>query len=210
MRNRVRYARWLIVIVYLVGWIGLSLPFTRPLFIDLTPLNLLFGGILLTLFHRDFRRNQFIGFLIVFVGGFLVELVGVQTGLVFGDYHYGSALGLRIGETPLLIGINWLMLIYMIYHFLQDWKISLLLKSFIGAFVMVAYDLLLEPVAPRLDFWYWLDGAIPLQNYLAWWVIAFIFFLVWNAMGIRYKNRIAETLLSMQLAFFLLLNITLG
>ncbi len=210
MRNRVRYAKWLIVIVYLVGLLGLSLPFSREVFIDLTPLNLLFGAVLLTLFHEKFRSNQFVVFLIVFVASFFVELIGVQSGLIFGGYHYGAALGLKIGETPVLIGLNWLMLIYMVYHLLQDWKISILLKSFVGAFIMLAYDLLLEPVAPKLDFWYWLNGSIPLQNYIAWWLISFVFFMIWNTTGIRYQNRIAGTLLSTQLAFFLLLNITLG
>lgn len=210
MKNRVRYAKWLIVIIYLVGLLGLSLPFSRKLFIDITPLNLLFAAILLTLFHEKFRPNQFLVFLVVFVISFLVELFGVQSGLIFGDYHYGTALGLKIGETPLLIGLNWLVLIYMVYHLLQDWKVSMVLKSFVGAFIMLAYDLLLEPVAPKLDFWYWLNGSIPLQNYIAWWVISFVFFMIWNATGIRYQNRIAGTLLSTQLAFFLLLNITLG
>ncbi|MCF8308328.1 MAG: carotenoid biosynthesis protein [Bacteroidales bacterium] len=210
MKNRVIYAKWVIVIVYLVGLLGLSLPLSRDLFIDLTPLNLLFSAILLTLFHEKFRPIQFVVFLVVFVASFFIELLGVQSGLIFGGYHYGSALGLKIGETPLLIGLNWLILIYMVYHFLQDWKVSIFLKSFIGAFVMLSYDLLLEPMAPKLDFWYWLDGSIPLQNYIAWWIISFAFFIIWNATGIKYKNRIAGTLLSTQLAFFLLLNITLG
>ena len=210
MRNRVRYAKWLIVIIYLVGLLGLSLSFSRELFIDLTPLNLLFAAVLLTLFHERFRPNQFLVFFMVFVVSFLVELVGVQSGLIFGDYHYVTALGFNVGETPLLLGVIWLALIYMVYHLLQDWKVSMLLKSFVGAFIMLAYDLLLEPVAPKLDFWYWLNGSIPLQNYIAWWVISFVFFVIWNATGIKYQNRIAGTLLSTQLAFFLLLNITLG
>ncbi len=202
-------AKAVIGIVYLVGILGMSFPETRELFQQLTPVNLLFAGFMLFLFHRPFSLKSALLFLLVFLGGFGVEVAGVHTGLVFGSYSYGEALGLKIAGTPLLIGLNWLMLIYMVYHLLQDLRTSFFLKATIGALMMVAYDLLLEPVAIRLDFWQWGGGAIPLQNYLAWFVISFVFLLIWNLAKAKTINPVSNTLLATQLSFFLILNLTL-
>lgn len=202
-------AKAVIGIVYLVGILGMSIPETRGFFQQLTPVNLLFAGFMLFLFHRPFSLKLALLFLLVFLGGFGVEVAGVQTGLVFGTYAYGETLGLKIAGTPLLIGLNWLMLIYMVYHLLQDLNTSFFLKTIIGALMMVAYDLLLEPVAIRLDFWQWGGGAIPLQNYLAWFVISFVFLLIWNLAKAKTSNPVSNTLLAAQLSFFLILNLTL-
>ena len=67
---------------------------------------------------------------------------------------------------------------------------------------MVAYDVLMEPVAIRLDFWHWPEGSIPLQNYFAWFVVAFALLVaVHRAFG-RINNRVAIALIAIQLAFF--------
>jgi len=202
-------AKAVIGIVYIVGILGMSFPETRSLFQDLTPVNLLFAAFVLFLFHQSFNLKSALLFLLVFLGGFGVEVAGIQTGVVFGSYAYGEALGLKIAGTPLLIGLNWLMLIYMVYHLLQDLHVSIFVKAIVGALMMVAYDLLLEPVAIRLDFWQWGGGAIPLQNYLAWFAISFVFLLIWNLAKAKTTNPVSNMLLGTQLSFFLILNLTL-
>ncbi len=37
----------------------------------------------------------------------LSEIIGVNSALLFGDYSYGSVLGLKIGGVPVLIGVTW-------------------------------------------------------------------------------------------------------
>ena len=85
----------------------------------------------------------------------IIEIIGVNTGVLFGTYAYGPAFGPRILHTPVLIGLNWLILIYcsaaiVNHHFKQ--RISRLLA---GSLLMVAYDLILEYVAPIMDMWSW-------------------------------------------------------
>ena len=46
-------------------------------------------------------------FLIAFAIGFSAELIGVHSGMLFGNYSYGNNLGLKLAEVPLIIGINW-------------------------------------------------------------------------------------------------------
>ena len=42
--------------------------------------------------------------------GFIIEVLGVQTGVLFGAYSYGDPLGFKVFDVPLLIGVNWLIL----------------------------------------------------------------------------------------------------
>lgn len=197
------------IIIYLVGLVGLSLPGYRELFQELTPANLLLAAVILFSFHKNWNISHIMAFLIVFVLGFMVELAGVHTGLVFGSYHYGETLGPKLMDTPLIIGVNWLMLVYMVYAITQKMELNFISQVFTGAFILLLYDLLLEPVAIQLDFWSWGGSGIPLQNYLAWLLISAIFITIWRIMKIKTENSVAFGLFIIQLAFFLLLNITL-
>lgn len=97
--------------VYGVGLAGMLLPLSRELFIAITPLNLIFAT--LFLFYRRWpARRVIITGLVLFIASFLVEAVGVNTGMIFGSYSYGSALGPRLWNTPVIIGLNWFVLIY--------------------------------------------------------------------------------------------------
>ena len=40
---------------------------------------------------------------------------------------------------------------------------------------MTAFDILMEPAAMALNYWNWENGVVPFQNYLAWFVLSFIF-----------------------------------
>jgi putative membrane protein len=44
--------------------------------------------------------------LIIAVAGFFIEAIGVNTGLIFGNYVYKTTLGWKFLETPLIIGVN--------------------------------------------------------------------------------------------------------
>ena len=44
--------------------------------------------------------------------------------------------------------------------------------ALLAGLACAAFDYLMEPVAVRLDYWQWAGGAIPLQNYAAWFAIA--------------------------------------
>jgi putative membrane protein len=42
------------------------------------------------------------------------------------------------------------------------------------ATLVTLYDFLLEPFATQVKhYWVWESGSIPLQNYVAWWVLGF-------------------------------------
>src|SRR5689334_18557252 len=42
--------------------------------------------------------------------GFAAEVIGVHTGVPFGDYRYGSTLGARLFGVPIVVALAWMML----------------------------------------------------------------------------------------------------
>lgn len=201
--------RRFIVSYYAIGVAGMLLPFSKPVFMHLTGLTILISFLLMMVFHKGWTLRFVLAALAIYAAGFLVEVLGVQTGWVFGHYSYHSSLGPKWMDTPLLLGINWLMLIYAIYHLLIHSKLHRGLLPMAGALMMVAYDILLEPVAIHWKMWQWQNGMPPLQNYLGWFVISLVFFYFLQTARVNYRNNMATLTLLAQCVFFVLLNVFL-
>lgn len=199
------YAKVFLSIIYTVGLFGLVL---KPeLFLPLTPYNLVLAAAILFYFHpaKDKTFIQF--FLLVFLAGFAIEMMGVESGKIFGSYHYGNTLGFKIKETPLLIGLNWVVLTYCSAMIVQNLFNSIYLRSILAAGLMVLFDFFIEWYAPIADFWYWKNDRIPVQNFLAWFVFAFFFNLLFCVLNFKQKNPFALFLFLIQILFFIVLNL---
>ena len=191
---------------YLVGIVGLSIPVTESLFRALVPFTLLCSLYCLWLFHEQADLRIYLAGLAVFLTGFLVEAVGVNTGAVFGDYVYGKTLGVKIWNTPLMIGVNWLLLIYSCWALTGIFTGNRWLRYLAGSALMVLYDIALEPVAIRLDMWNWHDEAVPFQNYAGWFFASLLMFVMLDVLTKNIKNKIAPALFIIQAVFFIVLN----
>ncbi len=191
-----------LVIIHQVGLIGLHLESARDLFIQLVPGNLILSGIILAWFHRPWTLNVGIVAFVIFWAGYLVELVGVKTGIIFGSYQYGTALGPKIAGVPPLIGLNWLLLVYstgiIARQAFQKWWVRVLFS----AFLMVILDLLIEPMAIRFDFWTWEGNQIPVQNFIAWFLTAALMQAGFQSLDDPPKNSIAYPFYLIQVGFF--------
>ncbi len=174
----------------------------------LVPYHLLLMLLLMILTVND-RSADLIKFSTgVYLAGFFIEVIGVNTGQIFGNYTYGSALGVKLWATPLLIGVNWLMLVYCTGAFLQKFNFkNRVLFSALGAAILLGIDFLIEPVAIRFDYWSWFEGIIPVQNYLGWYIFSFLLFLFYSGLNFRKENNAAIVLLFTQFCFFLALNL---
>ena len=69
-------------------------------------------------------------------------------------------------------------------------------------------DVLIEPVAVKFDYWSWQDQIIPLQNFVAWYIISFLMLRAYYELEFRKTNNVAGTLLICQIVFFIVLNLT--
>ena len=165
---------YLIWIVNLTGMIGISLGL-GDWFLPKTPFNLLMGLLLLiwNFPPRNDWRSKII-WPLVFLIGMGVEVLGVNYGLLFGDYYYGENLGWKVLGVPLLIGVNWMVLTFLSAFISKQIFQNKWLAFFAGASLMVGLDFFIEPVAPVFDFWHWEIGHAPLQNFLAWFGVAFV------------------------------------
>lgn len=194
--------------MYLAGIIGLQNKITRPLFLQLTAFNLWVSVSLLLFFHQKFTKKVSFILCSIFILGYFVEVLGVKTGQIFGSYSYGSSLGFKIFDVPVSIGANWLLLCYCFsYFFSKYFSLNYITNACLSSICMVLLDYLIEPVAIKFDFWSWQNNIIPIQNYLAWLAISYIFNLVLLKLNIFFKNNIAPLLLLLQILFFTIHNI---
>ncbi|MFW6289566.1 MAG: carotenoid biosynthesis protein [Mariniphaga sp.] len=209
LNRNVLFIKGFFVLFYGVGVAGMLIPYTFPLFVKLIPFALLLTTGALAILHETFTRKQAVLFGIIFLAGYLVEAVGVQTGSIFGHYSYGHSLGLQLFNTPLIIGLNWLLLVYLTASVMEQNSIPSVGKVFLASLLMLGYDIILEQVAPVLDMWYWREGNVPLQNYLSWFIIALIFHALARAFKTDMKNKLGPFLFVCQTVFFILLLIFL-
>jgi len=199
------YIKIFLSIIYLVGVVGLVL---KPeLFISLTPYNLALTCLLLLSFF-PYKESDFIRYCIfLFAAGFAVEMIGVQTGKIFGSYYYGYALGFKLKHVPLMIGINWVMLILATQSIANKFSTKLYVTATIGATLMVLLDLLIEPISSTYQFWHWQNNIIPIQNFVAWFIISFFFHGLGSVLKFNKENKLAFFIYGLQIVFFAILNL---
>lgn len=208
-------ARLWLGLVYGFGALGLAWSVSKPVFLALTPLTLLLGALVLLYFEAEKQAKTWLILVFSWLAGYGVEVLGVKTGLIFGAYAYGEVLGPRLAEVPLVIGLNWTILLYAIYLVVQPWSVPIWSKPFLGAALLVFTDIWIEPVAVKLGFWTWEAAAThwlfvaPLQNYLAWGLFSLFILTLFQLTQPNWQNKLAKTYWGYQLGFFVLLNLLL-
>ena len=173
-------------------------------FISATPLNLSINFALLVIncnSHKWFFHMVILGFLT----GMITEILGVQRGWIFGDYQYGDALGYKILGVPVLIGVNWALLTIITAAIAQQFYENLFMRIVIGVCLMIFLDLLIEPIAPVLDFWAFEGGDAPLQNYFGWTAVALFLQSIFHYFRIEVKGWFPNQLYLLQIIFFTVL-----
>ena len=209
-KNIENYSLPFLVIMYTVGVVGHSIQLTLPLMKTLTPFTLvLTGGVVFYLLLGDAGKKFFLWYIITYLFTLLVEIIGVKTGLVFGSYDYGNVLGLKVFDTPLIIGLNWVFVIAGAYSLSGKIFNSTGSKVLFTGLLAVAFDIILEPVAINLGYWNWEGGYIPIQNFVAWFVLAVIFGFTAEKMKLVITTKIALQYFLIQTIFFAILNFTL-
>jgi putative membrane protein len=122
--------------------------------------------------------------LVVIAGGVggLAEIVGVRTGLPFGDFTYGDVLGVQVLGIPVIVPMGWVMIAYPAYvaarRLTQDqWAFVL-----VGSWALATWDVFVDPLMVHLGAWQWqhptpaLPGVpgIPLSNVGGWFVVCVV------------------------------------
>ena len=193
----------ILIILHLVGVIGILSSFSTYI-IALTPVNLFISSLFVLIFHPKFDWKFLLFFTIAFLIGMSSEWIGVHTGYLFGNYKYGNVLGPSFDGIPYIIGFNWFMLSVCMGTFSNYVKASVLVRSIIGAILMVLMDYIIEPVAIKLGFWTWFGASIPISNYISWFFVAFLIQWLYHYQK-NQNNPIATWLILSQVFFFIIL-----
>lgn len=139
-------------------------------------------------------------FAISAVVSYALEEIGVQTGIIYGFYHYSDMLGSKLGHVPIIIPLAWFMMIY------PSWMVacailrSLDLRSFAGicalaitaALVMTGWDMVMDPGMAAAHNWIWEHGGayfgVPRRNYFGWLLTTFLVYLLAGQVGRKLKS----------------------
>ncbi|MEM9544963.1 MAG: carotenoid biosynthesis protein [Bacteroidota bacterium] len=190
---------WLFTISSLIG-IGMG---HVEWFVSKTPLNLLLCFLLILInvpFDKKFSKGVF---LIVFLLGMILEIVGVWRGDIFGVYHYGENLGFKVMGVPLMIGIYWAVLTVVSSQISRLFSSNIFVVALTGSALMVGLDFLMEQMAHVFDYWHFTGGIAPFQNYVTWYIAAFFLHLLSFRFFNKGGGRFSIHLYLNQIVFFL-------
>lgn len=194
-----------VLILFIFHFFGVLLFAYDPKSAELSFLTL-FVCVFLILIHENNVQKYYIYLSIILIG-YLIEIIGVNTNLLFGNYSYGDSLGVKIFNVPPLIGLNWLIIIIsgasvsrLLFRKKSIWIVSLS-----SSIICTLLDIIIEPVAIKFNFWNWNNGDIPMYNYLCWLIFSFLF----SYLYLRYKphlNKIGPYTYGVWVLFFISLS----
>lgn len=184
--------------------VGFYLFFKSPERVDLTPLNLILCGFLV--FLSESRSLTALAFVIIFILGFSVELIGIETGILFGNYYYTDVLSQQFLGVPIIIGVNWFVIVVSSAALFFNLKLALPLKALLAGLAATLLDFIIEPVAIKYKFWIWENDTVPFYNYFCWFIFSTAFAYLYLRLADK-QNRTAFFLYFIWVAFFIALNL---
>ena len=116
----------------------------------------------------------------------------------------------------------------LLYHGFLYRLIHFCLRSFfcsnqkivlVSAFIILGVDFLLEPFASSVNgFWLWVNGTIPFQNYVSWFIAGLLFSYILNRLVIWNRTvfenisfiTIPAVLISVNILQFAIVNVVSG
>ena len=205
LSNNKEFLRMSIFFLWLInisGFFGI-LSDQNEFFLSTTPYVLSLTLLLLILNHDLSDKKSKIGLILIFLFGLIVEILGVNYGLFFGEYSYGANLGPKIYEVPYVIGFNWVLLIIATGSISDKLiKGKEIYKILFGSFLMVLVDLLIEKSAPKLDFWEFVISPVPFSNYLWWFIFSIGFQYIFFKTVKTKEHNLSSNILVIQFLFF--------
>ena len=104
-----------------------------------------------------------------------------------------------------MIGVNWFFLSISCGGISDIFYKKLIHKVLLGSFLMVFLDILIEPLAPVLNFWEFEGGIAPIKNYIGWFITSFVIQLIYQKMKINFSPLFSVLIYLTQMGFFILL-----
>lgn len=169
------------------------------------PLFLMLAGLIVLISSQP---NHAVSLIIVGLIGFISEIIGVHTGLPFGNYYYTNNVKPLIFNVPIVMISAWIVLVAYTLQILLKTKLKRNSMIVAGSALMVCIDLLIDPVAiGPMKFWVWIDNGfyygIPFLNFFGWFLVSLIAFIF--IAGIKVYNIWHEYIGVSMILFFTLI-----
>ncbi|MBD41407.1 MAG: hypothetical protein CMC66_03295 [Flavobacteriaceae bacterium] len=207
--NKTYLSIFLIWLVHISGLLGL-LFYDFIFFASFTPINLFLTSLLLMVNQIKLHKRELLCIVLIFWTGIFVEFLGVNYGLLFGEYSYGKNLGPKLLGVPFLIGMNWVILTTIsgsISNYIFKGKKIMAILS--GSVLMLIIDFFIEPVAPTLDFWEFKNSIVPFSNYTGWLITGLFTQFLYQFLFKEKELTFSINLYFAIFVFFLFLNLKL-
>jgi putative membrane protein len=194
---------FLLLPFYLIGIVLHSIGATLPMMLAFTPYTIFSTSVLGFFFEVKERNKGLLVWAAVTFGVTLfLEIVGWR-------HHWSSVptpmdrrWDMKLLGVPLLIGIK------LDHHHFRHCTggtykdCEPLAAALVTASLTVLFDYVMEPVAIAFDYWTWAAVDIPLQNYIAWFCIAFVFAFVFARQKLAAVNKVPTLIVIVQFVFF--------
>lgn len=153
--------------------------------------------------YHSYKKYGFYKTILFFSGSFLFTGLQENFWILTGLYGIQPTYYFNFYSTllwficcPIATCLAWYYLAYATIYIAK--KVfpnkSLIFQAFIGGFIAMDIDLLIDPLAERAGFWVWNPSTstiwilgIPFTNFIAWFLLIFIFAIFWEK--ITFKNE---------------------
>lgn len=101
-----------------------------------------------------------------------IETFALITGFPYGHFGYSEHLGYKLfGYVPWTVAFAWTPLMLCAYAAARSLFASRVKRIICSTFLLVVFDLIIDPGAVKLGFWQYPSGiyyGVPISNYLGW------------------------------------------
>jgi len=109
------------------------------------------------------------------VFAFSIESLAVLSGIPYGRFSYGPNLGQKLfGLVPLTLPVSWIPIVLgsRVWAVAVCGRERVFVVFLLSVFLMVAFDLIIDPGAVSLKYWTWEEAGdyygIPETNFVGW------------------------------------------
>jgi uncharacterized membrane protein len=198
-------AGWMLAALYAAGIVAFSFPQTSSIARQLIWPVLVLTCLVLLAFHKKWTREFTVSVFLIAFMGFLIDVLAVKTGFIFGYFQYGSTLGFKFWETPLSLMAFWVTMVYCSRQIAEMVAKDTFVVSILAAALMLLLDYFVEPFAIRYGLWSWNEGATPLHNYMGLGISALVMQYIYCKSLKIPANKLSLVIYLIQLGFFITL-----
>jgi uncharacterized membrane protein len=188
-----------LVLIILNAVLSLNIPFTVTFLIGFIGFLLVFA-IWHSIETKGVKKTLVL-FSVSFVIAFVAEALGVNYGLIFGDYFYTPELGIQAFGVPFLAALAWEPILYAAFTLTtslasmeppaswEDRIPAYLWLAGAGALATTAWDMMIDPIAVSQGWWVWENGGaylpyvangVPISNFMGWLGVSFVIQMVYR------------------------------